>query len=78
MPVNLLDIGEEANAVDRAIKYARRVDAIDTQLGQRAPVPLRGPCDEVLAARAPAADQRHIGIDPGLVDEDEAPGSILA
>jgi hypothetical protein len=34
-------------------------------------VTVRDHAGEPLAARAPAADRRHIGLDPGLVDEDQ-------
>src|SRR5688500_7101398 len=42
----LLDIGQEAAAVDRAIDYARRLDAVPAQScqeGERVPAPVRGP-----------------------------------
>jgi hypothetical protein len=77
---HLLDIGEEAFTIDRSIEHARRVDAVDAQRadeGQRAPMPVRRPADEALAARIPAADRRHVGLDPGLVDKDETAGVDL-
>ena len=51
------------------------------QEGQRSPVPLRNLGQKLAAARRPAAQARHIGLDPSLVDEDQTrrikPGLIL-
>ena len=30
-------------------------------------------CDQALAARRPAAGPRHVGLDPGLIDEHQPP-----
>ena len=71
----LFDVGAEAFAVDGAIEYARRGEPIMTQRaqkGQGAPVAMRGEATQALALGAPAAQRRHVGFDPGLVDEDEA------
>jgi hypothetical protein len=49
----LLDVGEEARPLDRAVEQARRVDAVNAQRadkGQRAPVPVRRLADEAVAA----------------------------
>ena len=73
----LLDPGGEAEAVDRSVKDARRIDPVMTeccQEGQRAPFAERRAGDELAAARRPASDRGHVGLGPGLVDEDEAPG----
>lgn len=73
----LLDIGSEGLAVDRAIEDARRVDPVMAergQEGQRLPMPEGCLGDELLAPGRPAADRRHVRLGPGLVDEDEAPG----
>ena len=68
----LLDIGEEPLAVDRSVEDARRVDAFDperSEEGQRPPVTVRGLADQTLATPRPAPQRRHVGLDPGLVDE---------
>jgi len=73
----LLDPGGEALAVDRSIEDARRVDPVMTQRceeGQRAPFAERCPGDELLPAWRPAPDRCHVGLRPGLVDEDETLG----
>ncbi len=38
---------------------------------QRAPVAMRCKCPQSLAFRAPAPDRRHVGLDPGLINEDQ-------
>ncbi|KXF76422.1 hypothetical protein ATN84_16260 [Paramesorhizobium deserti] len=68
----LLDIGAEALAVDRSVEDARRrqpVVAQSAQEGQRTPVAVRGKAAQALAAWSPAPQRRHVGLDPGLVDE---------
>ena len=70
----LLDIGPEALAVDRSIEDARRrqpVAAQGTEESQRAPVAMRGKAAQAFAFRSPAAQRRHVGLDPGLIDEDQ-------
>jgi hypothetical protein len=74
---DLFDVSEEAGAVDRAVDDARRGKAIAAQScqeGQRAPVPLRNFPDQLTPARRPAPPACHIGLGPGLVDEDQARG----
>lgn len=73
----LLDPCGEALAVDRPIEDARRVDPIMAECceeGQRAPFAERGAGDELCSSRRPAPDRRHVGLRPGLIDEDEASG----
>ena len=72
----LLDIGAEALAVDRPVEDTRSgkpVAAQGAEEGQRAPVAMRGEAAQALASRSPAAQRRHVGLDPGLVDEDQPP-----
>lgn len=72
----LLDIGAEALAVDRAVEDARRCKPIAAQRaqeGQRAPVAVRSQATQPLALGAPTAQRSHVGLDPGLIDEDQAP-----
>jgi len=71
---NLLDIGCEASPVDRTVEHAGRVDTIAAQRryqGERFPVTMRDLGLQSLAARRPAPDRRHVGLGPGLVDEDQ-------
>jgi hypothetical protein len=71
---DLLDIGEEAVAVDRPVDDAWSGDAIAAERGeegQRASPALRRRGDELLASRCPATQGRHVGLGPGLVDEDQ-------
>ena len=72
----LLDIGAEALAVDRAVEDARRREPIPAQRaeeGQRAPMTMRSEATQAFAFRSPAAQRGHVGLDPGLIDEDQAP-----
>lgn len=71
----LLDIGAEALAVDRPVEDARRrqlVAAQSAEEGQRPPVSVRGEATQALAARSPAAQRGHVGLDPCFVDKDQA------
>jgi hypothetical protein len=72
----LLDIGSEALAVDRPVEDARCSQPIAAQRakeGQRAPMTMRSQAAQALALRPPASQRRHVGLDPGLVDEDQPP-----
>jgi len=73
----LRDIGAEAFAVDRAIEDTRGSELIAAQgaeEGHGAPVPMRGEASQPGALRSPSAQWGHGGLDPGLVDEDQASG----
>src|ERR1700723_299917 len=73
----LLDIGGEEPAIDRTIEDAGRLDPIAPQggeEGERAPVAMRRRCAQSLSSRPPAVAAHHVGLGPGLVDEDEAAG----
>ena len=73
----LLDPCGKAVTVDRSIEDARRVDPVMakcSQEGQRAPFAERSAGDQLAPARRPAPDRRHVGLGPGLVDEDQPPG----
>lgn len=73
----LLDIIEEACCVDRLIQHTGRVDPVATQggnEGHRLPVTVRDLGVEPLPFGCPAAQGSHVGLGPGLVDEDEASG----
>ena len=61
-------------AVDRTVEDARSgksVAAQGAEEGQRAPVAMRGEAAQALASRSPAASRSHVGLDPGLIDEDQ-------
>ncbi len=69
-----LHIEPEAFAVDGAVDEPGCVDAIMTQgrqEGHGSPLAVRHLGREPLAARRPAPERRHIGLGPGLVDEDQ-------
>ena len=71
---NLLDIGGEALAIDGAVDHERRVEPIAAQgsdKGHRFPVAMRGLGHQPTAFWTPAAQRRHIRLDPCLVDENE-------
>lgn len=71
-----LDVGEELLAVDRPVEEAGRVDAAEPEGGDEgecSPAAMRGLADQPLAARPPAAERRHVGLGPGLVDEYQPP-----
>ena len=73
----LLDIGAEAFAVDRAVEQAGRIDAVIAKSGKERrgfPLALRDLVDEALSLRRPAAKPGHVGLGPRLVDEDQTPG----
>lgn len=71
----LLDPCRERRPVDRAVQHIGRVDPVGAQgrdEGQRLPMIERGIASHPLPAPAPAMSAHHVGLDPGLVDEDEA------
>ena len=73
----LLDIIEEARCIDRLIEHAGRVDPVATQGGKerhRAPVAVWHLGMKPLPLWRPATQGSHVGLGPGLVDEDEASG----
>ena len=72
---NLLDISAEAFPVDRPVKQAGSRKTVVTQRteeGHRAPVALWYEAAKANSFRRPSAQRSHVGLDPGLVDEDEA------
>ena len=71
----LLDIGQEALAVDWAVEDARSCKSVAAQGGQEshgAPVPMGCKAPQAFILWSPSAQWGHVGLDPGLVDEDEA------
>ena len=67
----------EAGGVDRLIEHERRIDPVVAQRsdeGHRLPVTIGHLGVEPLADRCPASQRGHVGLGPGLIDEDEASG----
>lgn len=76
-----LDIGGEAFAIDRPVEDTWRINPVAAQGGEESecfPVPVRDLGRQSFAPRPPTSDRRHVGFDPGLVDEDEAAGVKLS
>ena len=74
---DLFDVDAEAVAVDRAIEDPWRLDTIGPQgseKGHGLPVSERDLGPQSLAFGRPASQRRHVGLGPGLVDEDQASG----
>ena len=72
----LVYIGQEALRVDRTVEHAWCVDPVTAQRReerQRFPVSMRHLCIEPLPPRSPASQRRHVGLGPGLIDENQAP-----
>jgi len=77
---HLLDIGCEQLAIDRSVDHPGGVDAVVPQggdEGQRLSVAVRHARIKTLPAQSPAAQRWHVGLDPGLSNEDQAPGFNL-
>jgi hypothetical protein len=71
-----LDVGSKALTVDRPFNEPRRLDPVEPERGHEGrgcPTAMRHLGDEAPAARRPSAQRRHVGLGPGLIDEDEAP-----
>ena len=72
-----LHVGAEDDAVHGAIDDKGRDDAVMTQAsdeGGRLPVSVGYPTDQSLSASASAVAACHVGLGPGLIDEDELSG----
>ena len=68
----LFHIGPKALAIDRPIEDTRGGEPIAAQRpeeGQRAPVAVWCKAAQAFAARSPASQRSHVGLDPGFVDE---------
>ena len=73
----LLDIIEEAVAVDRLIKDARSIDPVAAQCrqeGHRFPMAVGHLGIKPFALGAPTAQRGHVRLHPRLIDEDEPSG----
>ena len=74
---DLLDIGLAALTVDRPVEDARGRQSVAAQRaekGQGSPMAMRGKAPEAFAAFAPSPKRRHIGLDPGFIDEHQPAG----
>ena len=68
----LFDLALKAFADDGAVEHARRGDRIATQGGEKShglPMAVRHMLNQPFALSAPAAQRRHVGLHPGLIDE---------
>jgi len=73
----LLDVSQEAAAVDGTIEDSGRVDTVvpeRSQEGQRLPVAVGHLGAQPLTPATTAVGAGHIGLGPSLIDEDKAPG----
>jgi len=69
------DVGAKGLAIDRPLQKPGRIDPIEAQRSDKShglPASLRGLSGQALAAESPAAQRGHVGLGPGLVDEDQA------
>lgn len=69
------DIGQETTGVDPSVEHARRGDCVATQRsdeGQSLPVAVRHFIDETLTDRASPVRARHVRLDPGFINKDQA------
>ena len=70
----LIDVSQKAPAIDRSIDHAGSIDPVRPQCRQESKrVPLAKWClgKQAFAPLAPAMKASHIGLGPGLVDEDQ-------
>ena len=69
------DIGIEKRPVDCAVDYSGRCQSVLAQTGDESlgmPMPERRMIDKPLANRRPAGGFDHLGVEGGLIDEDQA------
>jgi hypothetical protein len=74
---NLLNIGAKAFAVDWTVEQTRCSEAVAAQGAkecQRPPMTVWREAAYSLTFWPPSAQWGHVGLDPGLVDKDLAPG----
>jgi hypothetical protein len=73
---DLLDIGQESAPIHRAVQKQRSADAVAAQSGNKScclPMTVRDLGKTPLTAKAAAIKPAHLGVEPGLIKEDEAP-----
>jgi hypothetical protein len=72
---DVLDVGSECIAIHRSVEHPRRGHAGQAQPGDKGhglPVPERRAVPATFSDWRPAIEARHLRVDPGLVEEDEA------
>src|SRR4029077_18712118 len=72
---HLPDVGQEPRAIDRPVEQAGGLDGVLAQRSQERrglPMTVWDLGKEPLPARRPAVRARHVGLGPGLIDEDQA------
>ena len=77
---DLLHIGFETFAIDRAVEDPWGVDAVMAKGGQEChgfPVAMWNLGPKPCSARRPSSKRRHVGLGPCLIDEDQALGRDL-
>jgi len=77
----LFDAGAERRPGHRAVENHRSDDAALAQPGDEgrgAPMPVRHRADQPLATGAAAVEPDHLGVEPGLIEKDEAGGIHIA
>lgn len=70
----MLHISAEAFAVDRAVEDAGCRELVMAEYAEECegtPVTVRGEAAQACSCGAPAPQRGHVGLDPGLIDEDE-------
>ena len=71
---HLAHIGGEPFRVDRPVEHEGGIYAVVAQRGDeghRTPLPVRGFGEQGLSPRAPATGPDHVGLGPGLIDENQ-------
>lgn len=71
---NVLHVTAEAFTVDRAVEDAGCRELVMAERAEECegtPVPVRGEAAQACPFGAPAPQGGHVGLDPGLIDEDE-------
>ncbi len=69
----LFDVAAEDSPVDRSVDdtgLCQRIEPESREEGERAPASVGREAKQTLAPLPPATDRRHVGLDPGLVNED--------
>jgi len=72
---NLFNVDQETLAIDGTVEQPRRLDAIMSERGDERhgiPMAVGRFRFEPFSYRRPAAQSCHVGLGPGLVDEDES------
>ncbi len=71
---DVLHVSAEALAVDRPIEDAGGSELVVAECAEECegtPMPVRGEAAQACPFGAPAPQGGHVGLDPGLIDEDE-------